>query len=347
MYRHDTIPQQMRALQLERHALNLEEALEALMPACKPTPRPARGQVLVRMEAAPCNPSDLVTLQGRYGVNKSLPTVPGWEGAGTVVQSGGGVLGRLLTGRRVACACQGEGDGTWAEYFVTEASLCVPLSPRLTWEQGSMLIVNPLTAMGLFDKVIQGRHRAAVITAAASRLGRMLARLAARQGLPLIQIVGREQQALALKELGAQVVLNGQWKDFEASLQCEARRLKATIALDAVAGPAAGRILKAMPAGSELVVVGMLSNQPCGNIDPHGLIFENKRITGFWLAPWLTNMGFLARMHLVGRAQRLIADGVLDSTVRRRIRLDEAQDGLQEYSRSMSDGKVLICPRMA
>ncbi|NTV42299.1 MAG: zinc-binding dehydrogenase [Syntrophobacteraceae bacterium] len=346
MNRREPLPQQMRALQLERHALDLEEALKALKLVSKPLPRPAPGQVLVRMEAAPCNPSDLVTLQGLYAVRKTLPAVPGWEGAGTVVQSGGGILGRLLVGRRVACGGQGDGDGTWAEYFVTEASMCVPLNARLTWEQGSMLIVNPLTAVGLFDKVTRGRHRAAIVTAGASQLGRMLARLAASRGLTIIHVVRREEQAALLGKLGAQVVLNGEREDFEASLQREAQRLKATIALDAVAGPAAGRLLKAMPAGSELVVYGMLSNEPCGGIDPHDLIFEGKRVTGFWLTPWLMNMGFLGRMHLVGKVQRLIADGVLDSTVHRRLRLDEVQEGLLEYSRRMSSGKALICPRM-
>lgn len=346
MDRHEPIPRQMRAVHLEKQARDLQEAIRALRIVSKPVPVPGPGQVLVRMEVAPCNPSDLVTLQGLYAVRKSLPAVPGWEGAGTVVKSGGGLLGRFLEGRRVACGGQGDGDGTWAEYFVTEASMCVPLNLRLTWEQGSMLIVNPLTAMGLFHKVVRGRHRAAIVNAGAGQLGRMLGRLAGSRGVPVIHVVRREEQVALLGKLGGTVVLNENSQDFEESLQTEAKRLNATIALDAVAGNASGRLLRAMPNGAELVVYGMLSNESCGSIDPHDLIFEGKRVSGFWLAPWLMNMGFLGRLRLVGKTQKLIADGILDSTIHRRLRLDEVQAGLIEYTRRMSDGKVLICPRV-
>jgi NADPH2:quinone reductase len=120
----------------------------------------------------------------------------------------------------------------------------------------------------------------------------------------------------------------------------------ATIALDAVAGPMAGRVLKAMPAGSKAVVYGVLSNQACGEIDPYDLIFRDQRIEGFWLTPWLLDKGMISRMRLTGQAQKLIAGGVLDSKVRARLRFDEIRAGLRDYHRRMSDGKVLICPAM-
>jgi NADPH:quinone reductase-like Zn-dependent oxidoreductase len=77
----------MRAIQLEKYHEDLAAAIRSLCVVSKQVPRPGPGQVLVRMEAAPCNPSDLLFLQGLYGVKKPLPTVPGWEGAGTVVSS--------------------------------------------------------------------------------------------------------------------------------------------------------------------------------------------------------------------------------------------------------------------
>jgi NADPH:quinone reductase len=120
----------------------------------------------------------------------------------------------------------------------------------------------------------------------------------------------------------------------------------AAIALDAVAGPMAGRVLKAMPAGSKAVVYGVLSNQACGEIDPYDLIFRDQRIEGFWLTPWLLDKGMISRMRLTGQAQKLIAGGVLDSKVRARLRFDEIRAGLRDYHRRMSDGKVLICPAM-
>src|SRR6478672_5164546 len=116
----DSIPTSMRAVVLEAYHANLEDAIRSLKVVDRPVPTPRRGQVLVRIEATPCNPSDLLLLQGQYGTLKKLPTIPGWEGAGTVVASGGGLFSRWLVGKRVACALPHDRDGTWAEYFVAD-----------------------------------------------------------------------------------------------------------------------------------------------------------------------------------------------------------------------------------
>ena len=91
-----SIPSEMRVLALENYHEDLTRAIQSLRVTTKPTPSPGPGQVLVRMEAAPCNPSDLVFLQGLYGVKKILPAAPGWEGAGTVVTSGGGIMATVM-----------------------------------------------------------------------------------------------------------------------------------------------------------------------------------------------------------------------------------------------------------
>ena len=96
-------PKQMRAVRLSAYHEDVVEAIRSLRVVEQPVPKPRPGQVLVKIEAAPCNPSDLLLLQGRYGVLKSLPTVPGWEGAGRVVASGGGWLAGWLNNKRVAC----------------------------------------------------------------------------------------------------------------------------------------------------------------------------------------------------------------------------------------------------
>lgn len=97
-----SIPSEMRVIELENYHEDITKAVEGLRVVQNPTPQPGPGQVLVRIEAAPCNPSDLVFMQGLYGVKKALPAVPGWKGAGTVVASGGGMMGNWLKGKRVA-----------------------------------------------------------------------------------------------------------------------------------------------------------------------------------------------------------------------------------------------------
>ena len=126
-----TMPDQMRALQLDAFHEDVSEAIRSLKVVTKPVPAPRRGQVLVKVEAAPCNPSDLLFLQARYAQLKTLPAVPGWEGAGTVVASGGGWIARYLQGKRVACSIQGDRDGTWGQYAVANVLECIPLKSGL------------------------------------------------------------------------------------------------------------------------------------------------------------------------------------------------------------------------
>src|SRR3954451_24558042 len=115
------IPETMRAVVLNEYREDVTDAIRGLAVLERPVPTPGRGQVLVKIAAAPCNPSDLLLLQGRYGMLKKPPTVPGWEGTGTVVATGGGFLARWLRGKRVACALRRDRDGTWAEYFLADA----------------------------------------------------------------------------------------------------------------------------------------------------------------------------------------------------------------------------------
>ncbi len=114
-----------------------------------PVPVPGPGEVLVRMEAAPINPSDIGFLNGGYG-GKTTPRIPGFEGSGTVVAAGPGILPRMLLGRRVACSAATAG-GSWAEYLAARASLCVPLPAAMSFEQGATMLVNPLTALALMS----------------------------------------------------------------------------------------------------------------------------------------------------------------------------------------------------
>src|SRR5262249_29116562 len=127
------IPRTMRAVQL----LAYEGKPENISIAEIPVPRPGPGEVLVKVFASPINPSDLMFIQGLYGFKKSLPAVPGFEGSGTVVETGSGMLARFLKGKRVACAAADPkiSSGMWAEYVVTSAQLCIPLQKNVELEQ--------------------------------------------------------------------------------------------------------------------------------------------------------------------------------------------------------------------
>jgi NADPH:quinone reductase-like Zn-dependent oxidoreductase len=334
----------MRVVLLDQYQENLADAIEGLKLVERPVPLPRRGQVLVRIEAAPCNPSDLLLLQGKYGVLKTLPTVPGWEGAGTVVTSGGGWLAGWLQGKRVACGGQDDRDGTWAEYFVADAKMCVPLKRQLSTKQASSMIVNPLSAMGLLDTAQRAGHRAAVHTAGASQLGRMLLAMASEVNYPMIHVVRRDAQVDLLRSLRAEHVLNSSDEDFADQFRSACSRLNATAVFEAVAGDMSGTIINLMPPGSTAYVYGALSEEACGNIDPIELIFRGKTVTGFYLGTWLKNRSLLDILRATGRVQRMLIEGRIATEVQRVVGVDEAVDGLKQYVNNMTQGKVLLAP---
>ena len=332
------LPETMRCLELRDYELGAE----SLAVVEKPVTAPRAGEVLVRVAAAPVNPSDLMFLRGMYGVRKTLPIVPGFEGAGEVVATGGGLIGRWLMGRRVACAAQTEGDGTWAEYVRTSATLCIPLRREVTDEQGAALIVNPLTAWALLERAREARAQAIVQSAAASALGRMINQLARRRGLPLVNIVRRREQAELLRGEGAEHVLDSSDEDFPQRLKELCRRLKVSLGFDAVAGELAGQMLRSMRKGGRLVVYGALSLEAC-QIDPRALIFESKGVEGFWLSEWLGTRSLPARLRMTAQVQKLLSSD-LRTEVRARLALEDAARGLRQYTSQMTGGKIFFVP---
>jgi NADPH:quinone reductase len=331
----------MRALQISAY----DGSPQSMRVAELPVPRPGAGEVLVRVAASPANPSDLMFLRGLYGFRKPLPAIPGFEGSGTVVEAGKGGMGRFLMDRRVACAAAEPSiaGGMWAEYVVVPASLCIPLQKEVDFEHGATLIVNPLTAWALVNEARSGGHRAAVQTAAASALGRMILRLALKFSLPMIHIVRRTAQEQLLRGMGAEHVLDSSDAGFDAALSEMCGRLSATIGFEAVSGELTGRVLRAQPPGSRLLVYGALSVEAC-QVDPSSLIFEGKRLEGFWLSAWLKRKNLLGRMRLANRVQKM-ASAELQSPIRARVPLTEAAQALREYAQTMTAGKILILPQ--
>jgi NADPH:quinone reductase len=330
----------MRALELRAY----DARLESLALVECPVPRPGPGQVLIRVAAAPINPSDLMFVRGLYGFRKELPAIPGFEGSGTVVAAGRGLMPRLFLGRRVACAAAEARNrwGTWAEYLVTSADTVVPLSRSVDLEQGATMLVNPLSAWALVDIARRGHHRAVIQTAAASALGKMVVRLGRRFSLPVINVVRRSEQAEELRSLGAQHTVVAADPDFDRRLTLLARRLGATLALEAVAGDLTRRVLDAMPRGGRALVYGGLSLEPA-RVNPAALIFEGKHLSGFWLSEWLRGMSMWDRLRVARQVQRMLA-GDLRTRVQARMPLEAGFNALEQYAQNMSAGKVLFVP---
>lgn len=323
------------------HAIQLDKPNGPLSWREVPVPRPEAGQVLVRMAAAPINPSDLGALGGMsYTGERRFPFTPGIEGSGTVVAAGSGLVPRLLQGRRVACSALLTGDGTWAEYMVTSAKLCVPLMPNVSLEQGAMLLVNPLSALAMFEIARQRQHKAMVSTAAASALGGMISRLGKRYNLPIIHIVRRQAQVEAVRAQGGEHVLNSSEADFVAQLRAKAGQLHATLLLDAIGGELTRQLAEAAPLDSTILLYSRLSGQD-SVIDARLALTKDLRFEGWFLGNWLRKKNLLQTLQLAQQAQALLSTD-LRSPIHQRLPLATAQQAVETYRANMTAGKILL-----
>jgi NADPH:quinone reductase-like Zn-dependent oxidoreductase len=304
-----------------------------------PSPKPGLDEVLIKITASPINPSDLVLLAGLNPIKRALPCVPGFEGSGKVIASGGGIWADSLVGRNVACRAKPAGGGAWAEFMVTDASRCIPLNDDISVEDASMLLVNPLTAWALIDSAITHRHQAAIQTAAAGALGKMILRLAHARQFSLINVVRRKEQKKALEDLGAQHILICEDPDFEPNLKELCAKLSATVCFEAVAGDLANKVLRAMPNHSELWSYGGLSNQAL-EIDPMSLIYEDKYVRGFWGPQTLYNSPQKLNQ-AVGEIQDNISS-IFKTDIKGRFQLKEFHDALRLYKKAMGSGKMIF-----
>ena len=172
----------------------------------------------------------------------------------------------------------------------------------------------------------------------------MILAMAADAHYPLINVVRRDAQVTLLQSLGAEHVLNSSSDEFVEELKTLSKRLRATIAFEAISGDMTGTLMNAMPRNSTVYLYGALSEEPCASIDPVEVIFNNKSIHGFYLGNWLRHRGLIGILRAALRAQNLLISGRIETKVQRRLKLDEVVDGLQQYVQNMTDGKVLITP---
>jgi NADPH:quinone reductase len=238
-----------------------------------PIPVPAANEVLVRVEAAPINPSDLgllfaaadMTKASRLGtkdrplvaacipdaalksmmarVGVSMPV--GNEGAGVVVEAGSSAAAQALLGKTVAAL----GGAMYSQYRCVPLEQCLELPVGATPAEGASSFVNPLTALGMVETMRSEGHTALVHTAAASNLGRMLNRICLKDQIALVNIVRNHDQVELLKALGAAHVYDSTSPAFVQDLIEALSATGATIAFDAIGGgKLAGQILMCMEA---------------------------------------------------------------------------------------------------
>ena len=346
-------------------------------------PEPGPDDVLVEIEAAPINPSDLGLMFGaadmstlraaeRDGQPAVLMDVPdaamramaprighwmavGNEGSGRVIAAGKSDAAQALMGQRVGMF----GGEMYAGHRCLPASQCMAFPENISAEQAASCFVNPMTALGFMETRLMEGQQAIVQTAAASNLGQMLLRLCQADDVPLVNIVRSDEQVALLKSKGAEWVLNSQAESFMKDLIAALVATGATLAFDAIGGGrGVNRILTAMEIaaaqtgswsryGSEELkqayIYGQLDLGATELTRGYGWVWS---VSGWLLTPFMKRAGpeVVARMQ-----QRVLEeiDTTFASHYSSRLSLAEAitVEAVEDYSARKTGQKTLL--RMA
>jgi NADPH:quinone reductase-like Zn-dependent oxidoreductase len=337
---------------------------------------PKPGQVLIKVEASPINPSDLGLLfasadteNAVYSPGKVVAKMPdnatramkarhgmampaGNEAAGTVVAAGAGA--EHLMGKRIACV-----PGTaYGSYAIAEAQMAFAVDDSVTAEQAASSFVNPMTALGFTETMRLEGYSGIVHAAAASNLGQMLVKICLEDGIPLVNIVRSDDQVKLLKDLGATHVLNMTDADFMSRLIEAIAETKAMIGFDPIGGGTlAGQILTAMEAAAsrgaafsrygssepkKVCIYGALDIGPTILNRAFGLTWD---LAGWLLTPFMMKAG----MEVVGRMRaRVIKDltTTFASHYSMRGSLEDmlTSDAVSVYNARRTGEKYLVMP---
>jgi NADPH2:quinone reductase len=305
--------------------------------------QPGRNEVRVRMIASPINPSDLLTIRGKYGRQEDLPCTPGLEGVGVIDAVGPGIVKfvrRLRPGRRVAVLAAPKGN--WQESVILPALRAVPIPSDIPDDQAASFFVNPATVLVMIERVLcVAAGNWLLQTAAASALGKMVIRLGKYRGFRTINIVRRADQVDELRRLGADEVIVSTEGSVPDRVQSITRGQGVPFALDAVGGELGRWAAESLGSGGRMLVYGALSDQPIA-IEPRVLIGGQKRIEGFWLSEWARAQGSLGMLRLFRDIFRLMRVGILVTPVMASYPLEEIQTAVREAERPGRTGKVLL-----
>ena len=376
------MPPEIPATSLQLNSIVKANATLELSLAEVDVPELGENDVLVRVGAAPINPSDMGLMFGpadmataKQGGSAERPTLTaeipkhlmktvaarmdqslacGNEGAGTVVAAGSSEAAQALLGRTVAVL----GGSMYAEYRSLPVGFCLALPEGTTAEQGASCFVNPLTALGMTETMKLEGHTALVHTAAASNLGQMLTKICAADGIPLVNIVRKTEQVEILRGLGAKHVVNSSDENFRNDLVDALAETGATIAFDATGGgKLAGQILGAMESAlsrgaafnrygsdthKQVYIYGGLERTPTTLDRNFGMAWG---IGGWLLPPFLQRVGPEVGQRLRERVASEITT-TFASHYTSRVSLADALklENVAAYGRQATGEKTLITP---
>ena len=266
------------------------EPADVLRLETRPVPEPGRGQVRIRVQAAPVNPNDLHMLRGRYGFAPDLPAVLGQECVGVLDAPGEGVDGFTIGQRVITIGV----TGTWQEYVVADAGRVLAVPGEMSASTAAQLPTNPLTAVLLVTSELDVHPGEWLLqTAAGSTVGQVVLQLGRHLGFKTINVVRRRSAVEEILTLGGTEVICTEDEDLPTRVAEIVGDEGVRKAIDCVAGQVGADVSSSLAPGGEMIVYGALSTHRQTDPDKltiplsaRSLIYGTKIVRGFWLNRW-------------------------------------------------------------
>jgi trans-2-enoyl-CoA reductase len=310
---------------------------EVLQVKTEPWPSPGTGEAVVLMVAAPVNPADINAIEGKYPARREVPAVPGFEGAGVVVETGANVS----TIRKGALVILPHNIGTWREAVAVKANDLIAVPPEIDPVSAAMLKINPMTAWRLLhDYVDLGRGDWVIQSAANSAVGRAVIQIARGLGFKTVNVVRRPELIDELLREGGDIVLvDGEKLRDEVKAATSGAAIR--LGLNSVGGDSALRLSNCLAFGGKLVSFGAMSLQPL-KIPTGLLIFKDLRFRGIWINHWYDNATMAERMAAFNPLFDMARRGLLKMKIEKAYSIDEAKAAVAHAMQPKRSGKIIF-----
>ena len=306
-------------------------------------PKLTAGEVLIDVSCSSIHPADAMMIAGVYDRGAVPPFRAGLSGVGRVVAAKGTVLGQLLKGRRVVFAFPDKKFGAWAEQITTVPSLCAPIPDDLDDASAVNLLTNGATAIGIAERLAAAGANGAVVTGAAGDFARLIRKRLHAQKRTVICVVRSDVQAEALRQDGEMHVLNMMHNDFDEVLAETSARLGVKGAVDSLAGDMPERLIRALPIGSTVLMIGRLTGQPLTMDAMEALIARDGTVQGFHVGHWFSDKSRLGAHKALREATTMLKQNP-PPPPRHIFDLDELVERFAETQSDTSMGKTIVQP---
>lgn len=308
---------------------------EVLEPTMRPIPRPAHGQVVIRLAYAGVNRPDALQRAGAYDPPPGASDLPGLEGAGEVVALGDGVTD-LSLGDQVCALLPG---GGYAEYVATPAAHCLPVPDGLDLRQAACL---PETFFTVWTNVfMRGGLEAGerfLVHGGSSGIGTTAIQLANAFGARVFATAGSDEKCQACLDLGAETAINYRDSDFVEILKAEGG---ANLILDMVGGDYLPRNVRALADDGRLVQIAFLQG-PKVALNFAQLMVRRLTITGSTLRPQSDLAKARIAQDLRAHVWPLLASGRVAPVMDSEFPLDDAAAAHARMESSGHIGKIVL-----